>query len=158
MKEESFPWLVFIFLKIWFHSSWSLLIFFPSGNNLTKWMHETSLLNTFHLISVLWLICKLPYFSLNSPEKTTFFGLTPGKSGSYVNHSPSSLPSSFHLSFSLPGFPLLLLSYALHKHPERRGFQVFLGQDFPASFKRKTRKGHVVTLNFNQQILNWSFE
>lgn len=139
MKEESFPWLVFIFLKIWFHSSWSLLIFFPSGNNLTKWMHETSLLNTFHLISVLWLICKVPYFSLNSPEKT-IFGLTPGKSGSYVNHSPSSLPSSFHLSFSLPGFPLLLLSYALHKDQERRGFQVSSVKTFQHPSREKHEK------------------
>lgn len=40
MKEESFPWLVFIFLKIWFHSSWSLLIFFSiwkQSNKMNAW-------------------------------------------------------------------------------------------------------------------------
>lgn len=72
-----------------------------------------------------------------------------------ILHLPSAFFSSF-LLFARISSPLIILCLAQASREER--FPGFLGQDFPASFKRKTRKGHGVTLNFNQQILNWSFE
>ncbi len=120
-KVESFPWHVFIAKNIGFFfpvgQCWFFLNIWKQSNKTNEWK---SLLNTFHLTSVWWLICKVPYFSLNSPEKSTDFRTYPSvcKLCSHL-HLHSALFSSFPL-FSRTTSAFIFSGYVSYREEDLR--------------------------------------